>query len=269
MNNVVFVLYQPKNVVNVAAVIRLLGNFGLSRLRLIEPAAFEPDRILGIAHHSEALIAKVERFATLEGALADCGLVLATTGRVREVARPGYTPRQAAPLLLAAGVAAAAAAEGAEAASLPGPPPLAAVLFGPEQSGLPNSALEHCHGFITIPTAPERPSLNLAQAALVVAYELFLAAQAGESTEAPLTVAGAPLVGSAAPFLTPASGAEREKLYAAIDQVLVALHPTAPAGRHRNAATRLRALLLRSNPSAKEVEMLTHLFRHIGRLLNS
>src|SRR5690606_2466350 len=125
----------------------VMSNFGLSDLRLVGPAAFDPERIAGIAHHTEPIIARTRRFPTLEAALADCGLTLGTTGRPREIERPVYAPRDAAPQILAASSA-----------------QRVAILFGPERDGLPNAALDRCHGIITIPTHPFNRSLNLAQA---------------------------------------------------------------------------------------------------------
>ncbi|MBP2019840.1 TrmH family RNA methyltransferase [Symbiobacterium terraclitae] len=239
LDAVALVLYQPQDVVNVAAIIRAMSNFGLSDLRLVEPAAFDPYRIAGIAHHTEPLIERTRRFPTLDAALADCGLVLGTTGRPREVARPVYAPRDAAPAVLA----------GARQRRV-------AILFGPEQDGLPNAALDRCHGIICIPTHPFNRSLNLAQAALVVAYELWMAAGSADARDA------APAGAEASP---PASGAELQALFASVDALLQALYPGGSETRRAQAAARLRALLLRAVPRSEEATALTNLLRHAAR----
>src|SRR4051812_6346903 len=167
LDNIVVVLYQPQDVVNVGGVIRVMSNFGLKRLRLVEPAAFDAYRIEGIAHHTRPLINAVEFFPDLEAALSDCGFVLGTTARKRGTRRDRLTPQQAAPVVLEA--------------ALKSPATPAALLFGREDSGLPNEALDNCHALLTIPTGAANPSLNLAQAALVVAYEVFLATRAEEA----------------------------------------------------------------------------------------
>ena len=101
LDGIVFILDRPQDVVNVGAVVRVLGNFGLPYLRLIEPAAFDPERILTIARRGHDVLAATRRFDSLEEALQDVAFVLGTTSRERAQARPLLTPRQAAPVLLA------------------------------------------------------------------------------------------------------------------------------------------------------------------------
>jgi len=248
LDGVALVLYQPQDVVNVAAIIRVMSNFGLSDLRLVEPAAFDPYRIAGIAHHTEPLIERTRRFDTLEAALADCGLTLGTTGRPRETERRVYAPREAAPEILAAART-----------------QRVAVVFGPEQDGLPNAALDRCHGVITIPTHPFNRSLNLAQAALVVAYELWTAATQLDAPGpvAPVTPGLAePAPGPDVPLAT---GEEREALFAAVEELLLALYPGGSPDRRAQAAARLRALLMRAQPRSEEARALTNLLRHAAR----
>src|SRR5690349_7734549 len=62
LENIIFILYQPQDVVNVGGVARAMSNFGLRRLRLVEPAAFDAGRVAGIAHQAEAVIAGIERY---------------------------------------------------------------------------------------------------------------------------------------------------------------------------------------------------------------
>ncbi|MFZ5622728.1 MAG: RNA methyltransferase [Pseudomonadota bacterium] len=239
IDSVAIVLYQPQDVVNVAAIIRVMSNFGLTQLRLVEPAAFDPYRIEGIAHHTRELIEATRRFASLEEALSDCGLVLGTTGRPRQGERLILTPRQAAPYTL----------EAARHQRV-------AILFGPEQDGLPNEALDRCHGLITIPTHPRNPSLNLAQAALVIAYELWMSAAAPRE--------GAPPA-PAPPPAALAGGSERESLFGALEQLLRSLYPATTPDRLEGAMARLRTLLMRAQPRREEAEALTNLLRHAAR----
>ena len=232
-DDLIFVLYQPQDIVNVGGVARAMGNFGLRRLRLVEPAAFDPERIAGIAHQAGAVIAAIERYPDLPAALADCGLIAATTGRRRLVRHARQTPRAAAPTLLAAARPAAPVA----------------VLFGREDTGLPNDALRMAHRLLTIPTAPDQHSLNLAQAALIVAYELWLAARAPR-----------PAAATAPP--PPAPGAAQEPLFAALEALLRA--QGTPAARLDYDLALLRAVLLRAVPRADEAARLTHLFRRLA-----
>ncbi|HYF93508.1 MAG TPA: TrmH family RNA methyltransferase [Symbiobacteriaceae bacterium] len=232
LRNIVIILYQPQDVVNVAAIIRVMSNFGLTDLRLVDPAAFDPYRIEGIAHHTGAIIAGARRFASLAEATLDCDYILGTTGRPRAAQRNILTPREAAPQLRAtAGKA--------------------AVLFGPEQDGLPNDALDRCHGVITIPTSPENRSLNLAQAALVICYELWMA-------EAPA---------GAAPDITVAAGPDREAMFGSLAELLRTLYPGTTEARLSSALSRLRTMLMRAAPRTEEAMALTNLCRHAVRAL--
>lgn len=160
--SIVVVLNRPQNRFNVASVIRAMRNFGLENLRLVEPSEFDPFRLEGIAHGTGDVIERVKVFDTLDAALADCTHVVGLTARFRTAKRNTQTAREAAPEILEA--------------SLSG---LAALLLGTEDKGLTNDELDLCHRAVTIETTAEHPSLNLAHAFALMAYELFLAS--GES----------------------------------------------------------------------------------------
>src|SRR3954471_15492983 len=169
LDGIVVVLWQTQDHVNVAGTIRAMKNFGLARLRLVSPALWDPWRIEGIAHGTSDVVAQAQLFDTLEEALADCQYVVGMTARARRAKRAVARPRDIAPELLARG---REAGEGGA-----GP---VALLFGREDKGLSNEALDLCHRTCIIPTNPEHASLNLAQAVLLTAYELWMAA-AGEA----------------------------------------------------------------------------------------
>jgi tRNA C32,U32 (ribose-2'-O)-methylase TrmJ len=147
------------------------------------------------------------------------------------------------------------------------------VIFGPEDFGLSNAALDQCHAIVTIPTNPEDASLNLAQAALIIAYEVFLAAttpsapRGGLTSEAPWPETGLPLAatGSREP-LAPSS--DLEKLFDAARRMLQALHTSPIEGRTNAALARFRALLLRAGPRKDEVAWLQDLFEHLARAVS-
>ncbi len=163
LDNVVVVLNEPQDLVNVAAVVRAMKNMGLSRLRLVRPAEFDPWRVEGIAHRSTDVVEAVEMHDTLAEAVADATWVVGTSARARTANRNYVRPRDAAPGIVAR------AREGT-----------ACLVLGREDRGLSNEDLDLCHAIVTIPTAPEYWSLNLAQAFLVVAYEIFIAAGGDE-----------------------------------------------------------------------------------------
>ncbi len=163
------VLVRPKGSGNIGSVARAMKNFGVRDLAIVGGGRTESFLARSMAAHARDVLKSVRRFATLREAVADCGLVVGTTcreGLYREHSRP---PREATP-------AVAAAARKAK----------CALVFGPEDHGLSNEDLKHCQQLITIPTDPEYPSLNLAQAVTVCLYEIFLAtldAGAGEDIE--------------------------------------------------------------------------------------
>ncbi len=158
--NTVVVLYQPKDPINIGTTLRAMRNMGLRHLRVVEPAADDLWRISIAAPRCEPEIRAIQRFPSLNQALHDIRYTVGLTARPRKADYTVMHPREAAPLLIQR------ASEGK-----------IALLFGREDSGLPNSALTLCHGYITIPANPEYTSLNLAQAVLIMTYELFLAVQ--------------------------------------------------------------------------------------------
>ena len=167
LDRVVVVLWQTQDIVNIAGTIRAMKNFGLRRLRLVEPAEWNPWRIEGIAHDTADVTAATEIHTDLASALADCTYSVAMTARGRRAKRAVARPRDIASEILSH-------AADLEAGGTVG------ILFGREDRGLPNEALDLCHRSVTIPTNPDHPSLNLAQAVLLVAYELWME-QAGTS----------------------------------------------------------------------------------------
>ncbi len=152
------VLHQPQDLVNIAHVVRALKNFGFRDLRLVQPREYDAFRVEGIAHQTQDVLARVALFDGLDDALADCVHVVGFTARGRTAKRNLQRPRDAAAEVLAR-------AEGGA----------VALLFGREDKGLPNDALDRCHRVVTIPTNPGYASLNLAHAVVLMLYELVVA----------------------------------------------------------------------------------------------
>lgn len=161
LDSIVLVLWHTQDLVNIAGTIRAMKNFGLRNLRLVQPAEWDPWRIEGIAHDTSEIVERTRLFDDLAGALADCTYAVAMTARGRRAKHSLGRPRELAHTLLER-VHGGAGSE------------RIAIVFGREDRGLPNSALDLCQRKVTIPTNPEHPSLNLAQAVLVIAYELWL-----------------------------------------------------------------------------------------------
>lgn len=166
LDGIVVVLWETQDLVNIAGTVRAMKNFGLSRLRLVSPAEWSPWRIEGIAHGTADIVAATETFDSLHEAIADCSYTVAMTARERRAKRDVSRPRETASDLLSR----AAAVEA-------GP---VAIIFGREDHGLPNWAIDLSHRAVTIPTNPEHASLNLAQAVLLISYELWMEAAGRE-----------------------------------------------------------------------------------------
>lgn len=162
LSQVAIVLNRPQDPVNIAAVVRVMKNFGFDDLRLVQPVAYDPWRIEGVAHGTRDLVERIRHFDSLDEALADCVFVAAFGAKRRAHRWPVTEPRAMAATVL----------ERVETGK-------AALLFGQEDHGLPNEAIDRGQVLVRIPTT-EHASLNVAQAVLVAAYELHLAA--GDAT---------------------------------------------------------------------------------------
>jgi TrmH family RNA methyltransferase len=157
------VLVNPQDIVNIASAVRVAKNFGIKRMRLVDPEVFDPYRIEGIAHNTADFVATIEIVDTLEQAIADCVFTAVLTARERSAKRRVLRPREAAETLVQhAGT---------------GP---VAIVAGREDSGLTNAELDLCTALVTIPTDPAHRSLNLAQAVAIMVYETWVA-RGGES----------------------------------------------------------------------------------------
>jgi tRNA/rRNA methyltransferase len=156
--SIIVVLSEPQEIVNIAHVVRAMKNFGFRDLRLVQPREYDGYRIEGIAHQSHDVVSRITLCDALDAALADCGHVIGCTARPRSAKRNNQRPREAAVEILELAGAGTAA-----------------VLFGREDKGLSNEALDRCHRIVTIPSRPEYPSLNLGHAVVVMLYELALA----------------------------------------------------------------------------------------------
>ncbi len=219
------VLYEPQDPVNIAATIRAMKNMGVRDLVLVRPVSYNADRIEQIAHDTRDLVARIRHVGDLDEALADCVFVAGFAGKRRAAKWRLTTPRELAPELLG------------RAASGP-----VALLFGREDDGLPNEALDRAQVTVTVPTT-EHASLNLAQAVLLALYELHLAV--GDATR------------GLAPPRKDAEAAthdQYERLFADVAASLEALDFFKT--RNPDLVVRsLRSLAYRADPDAREIEL--------------
>ncbi|WP_174278547.1 RNA methyltransferase, partial [Sphingomonas bacterium] len=218
------VLVRPQLAENIGKAARAMLNFGLTELRLVSPRDGWPNPAAGpAASGADHVLADAEVFESVAAATSDCTHVLATTVRKRGVTKPVLTP------------AAAAAAIRAE-------PGRAAILFGPERSGLETDDVALARTIVTVPINPRFGSLNLAQAVILLAYEWSRA----EALAQPPAVALEP----------PAPQAELEGMIEQLDAMLVASGFYHPPDRAPTARRTLRTLLTKPGWSAQEVRTL-------------
>lgn len=218
---------------NIGAVARAMANFGLSDLRLVSPRDGWPNPDAGpAAAGADWVLDGARVFDSIEAAVADLSLVLATAMTTRDMTRRVLTPRGAA----------------SELRSLP---VQCGLVFGPERTGLTAADLLLCHAIVSIPTAPDFGSLNLAQAVVVLAWEWFAAADATPPER---------LVN----YHGPAPRAELDSLIVALEEVLDNHGYFNPAPGLTEAAQRmLRNLLTRPGFTAPEVRSLRGVLRSL------
>lgn len=161
LNNIRVVLVSPLYGGNVGAVCRAMMNMGLSDLAIAAPRedCSEFDAIRW-SYSARSIYESRREYPSLADAVADCKLVAGTSVREGLYRKASRTPREWASTFLEA------AQEGRM-----------AMVFGPENNGLSNEDLALCTDLIRIPSTPEYSSLNLSQAVLICAYELYLASE--------------------------------------------------------------------------------------------
>lgn len=224
---VAVVLYEPQDPVNIGATVRAMKNMGVSDLRLVRPCEYTAYRLEGIAHQTSDVIERIRHYDALDDALADCTLVAGFTARRRAAKRALTDARAAVPQVVQA------ASEGGT----------AALLFGREDHGLPNEAMDRAHLVVTISTT-EHSSLNLAQAVLLALYELHKSAADATRTLAPPR-RDAP----------PATAADYELMFADAERALEAVQFFKT--RHHDRIMRsIRSLAFRAAPDTRELALL-------------
>ena len=152
------ILVRPQMGENIGGAARAMLNFGLDRMRIVEPRDGWPNpKAVAMASGAGRVLDFAGVFDSVQAAVADCDYVFATTARGRELTKPVVTPERA--MVLARELVASGKRVG--------------VLFGPERAGLENDDLALAQAIITVPVNPEFFSLNLAQCVLLVGYEWF------------------------------------------------------------------------------------------------
>ena len=231
-----FVLIETSHPGNIGAVARALKNMALDDLVLVKPLRFPDPEATARASGADDLLARTRVVGTLAEALAGCGLVFATTARERDSWYRVQDARSAAQRI----VAEATPRAGAE----PGTTPHVAVIFGTERTGLTNEQLASAHALLRIPANPAYESLNLAMAVQLIAYEIFVAREAQQTSAQPRRED--PL----------ASPEQMERLFAHLQEVMdeVDFRDRTQSGTHL--MQRIRRLFNRAELDGNEVNIL-------------
>jgi len=158
LGSVSIILVRPRFPENIGSVARAMKNMGLSRLFVVNGSSPLHANAYKLASGAEDILERAEEFFTLREAISEMGCVVGTTSRRGKERGPDLTPEALARKLI----------------------PLSqnnliGLAFGSEKEGLTNEELSLCHLYARIPSMASFPSLNLAQAVMVVSYELFRA----------------------------------------------------------------------------------------------
>lgn len=233
-----FVLVETSRAGNVGSVARAMKTMGFTDLVLVTPRCADP------LHDAEAVAFASGAGDVLEGArivdsigvaLEGCNFAAAVSARLREFSPPVWSPRDFS-------------AHAAEHADL-----RPALILGNERVGLPNEIVEGCNVLINIPANPDYASLNLSQAAQVLAYECRMAAAGANRTQT-----GVGFHGEAA------SMAQIDGMYAHLEEALVAIG-FLNADNPKKLMPRLKRLFARAQLETEEVNILRGIARHMLR----
>ena len=220
----IIVLVRPQLGENIGKAARAMLNFGLTELRLVAPRDGWPNPDAGpAASGADVVLERAQVFDSVAEATADCTHVYATTVRKRGVTKPVMTPEQAA-------------------ATIRAEPGRAAILFGPERSGLETEDVALARTIITVPINPGFGSLNLAQAVILIAYEW----SKGEKLISPTAVELDPV----------APQADLEGLIGHLDKLLDESGYFFPPDRTPASRRTLRSLLTKPGWNAQEIRTL-------------
>src|SRR5258708_2661496 len=225
----VVILVEPQLGENIGMAARAMGNFALTRLRIVKPRDGWPNiAAQRAAAGADHVLDRAELFDRVEQAVADLTLLFATTARAHDQAKP----------VVAAEEAAREIAVDIEGGGKVG------ILFGRERYGLQNEEVALANRIITFPVNPGFASLNLAQAVLLIGYEWFKRATVG-----------------ALPFAMPqrSERASRHQMQAFLDNLVRELERVEvlrPAEKRETMLVNLRNIFARMDPTKQDMHTL-------------
>ena len=246
----VVILVNPQLGENIGTAARAMANFGLWRLRLVDPRDGWPnERARKAASGADFIIDKVEVFETLEEAIADLHFVYATTARPRGMTKKVITPEEA----------------GHDMHARVGKGQRLGLLFGRERWGLTNDEISLADVIVTAPVNPDFASLNIAQAVLLVAYEWYRHI-AGEGVGMGTAEAPPARPGLQMPDSRPATRAELIGLFEHLEEALEEADYFRARDMKPVIVRNLRNMLERAELSEQEVRTLRGIIRALSGL---
>jgi tRNA/rRNA methyltransferase len=251
LQNITIVLVRPQFAGNIGSVCRAMKNMGLDKLILVAPEQdpLSPEGKM-MATSAKDLLQKAKVFPSLEEALLGFRWIAGTSARKGRNRGPFISPREICPEIIS------------HARSIP-----VAILFGPEDRGLTNKELAPCQALISMPTHPNLSSLNLAQAVLLLSYELYLTsldklrnAECGMRNEKQVQRDQA---SSSSGLLPPLAEFQKvEKMYAHLEALLLRIGFLDPKNPKRIMHT-LRRIFGRAKLCDRDVAVLRGIFRQL------
>jgi tRNA/rRNA methyltransferase len=169
LNSISVLLVRPRYHENIGSVARAMKNMGLNRLVVVDGSSPLHRDAYKLASGAEDILERAEEFPTLREAISGMGCVVGMTSRAGKERSPLLTPKNVAEKLIPI----------SDGNSI-------ALVFGSEKEGLTNEELSLCHLYVRIPSADSFPSLNLAQAVMVLCYELFQSSTTNQKETGPL-----------------------------------------------------------------------------------
>lgn len=234
LRDIRIVLVEPQHPGNIGAVARAMKTMALENLVLVAPRDYPSEEANARASGAHDVLERAQVVETLGDAVGDCVLVFGTTSRERAHPLPIQSARECAATIVREARADAPAA----------------ILFGPERTGLRSQDMHACTHHVTIPANPDYASLNLGSAVQLIGYEVFLA-----SGEAPAV--------AAREVEYPSQG-DVEFFYKHLEDVLVSREFTSEEMRDA-AHAKLRRVFGRARPSVGELKMLHSLVKLMDR----
>jgi TrmH family RNA methyltransferase len=160
LNNIFIIIVEPHHAGNIGSICRACKNMGIPNVVLVNPQVnYLDDDTFRLAWASHDVVHSIQVVNSLEDILPQMNLVIGTTQRPREDHPPLFSPKDLIPKMVGTAVSGFKVA----------------LVFGRENNGLHAEELAQCHVLSSIPTQTTRPAINLAQAVMIYAYELFQA----------------------------------------------------------------------------------------------